>query len=53
MVTVDDRLTTEFVGLSTDEKPTKNVHNGSTFVEMDTQKYFVYDEEHKVWIDLN
>lgn len=51
MVTVDDRATTEFVGLSTDTKPVDNVRNGSTFVEMDTQKFYVFDEENALWIE--
>ena len=43
MVTVD-RLTTGYIGLSTDEKPT-GCRNGDTFVEIDTNKLFAYSEE--------
>ncbi len=43
---------TEFRGLSTDTKPTDNVPNGSTYLEMDTSKVFGFDEEHKVWIEM-
>lgn len=52
MITVDEHLTTEYVGLSTDTKPTENVINGSTFVEMDTGKFYAFDAEHLRWIDM-
>jgi len=52
MVTEDGHLTDEFVGLSTDDKPTGNIRNGSTFVEMDTQKIFAWDEENERWLEL-
>lgn len=46
----------EYRGLSTDEKPIlaneKKVTNGSTFLEMDTGKVFLYDEEHDEWIEV-
>ena len=51
MVTIDDRLTDEYVGLSTDTKPTDNVTNGSTFVEIDTKKFYAFDEENSLWIE--
>lgn len=35
--------------LSTDQKPTKNISNGSILVEMDTGKVFMFDEEHSAW----
>ena len=38
----------EMIGLSTDTKPV-NVCNASVFLEMDTQKIFLFDEEHKQW----
>lgn len=40
-------------GLSTDTKPVNQawLENGSTFLEMDTSKVFVYDGEHKEWIE--
>ena len=45
----------EFVGLSTDEKPTienrgSAVSNGSYFYEMDTKKLWQFDEEHRIWL---
>jgi hypothetical protein len=33
----------EFIGLSTDTKPTKDVDPGSTFYELDTKKDFIFD----------
>ena len=43
----------DFRGLSTDEKPNNQyVGNGSTFLEIDTGKVFLYDAEHKVWKEI-
>lgn len=39
-----------FSGLSTDEKP-QNVGNGTAFKEIDTSKYFLYDEDSKQWVE--
>ena len=38
-------------GLSTDQKPTE-VPNGSTFVEMNTGKGFLFDANSKTWHEL-
>ena len=35
--------------LSTDEKPTENIKNGSTLVEMDTGKGYLFDADGKAW----
>lgn len=55
MITPVNERTYEFRGLSSDVKPTKKdrplLGNGSVFVEMDTLKVFLYDEEHDKWID--
>ena len=40
----------ELNGLSSDEKPTTE-HNGCTFYEMDTGKMYIYDAEHKKWLN--
>ena len=44
----------EFRGLSTDAKPDASfgMANGSVFFEMDTGKAFMWDAEHKNWIQL-
>lgn len=36
-------------GLSTDEKPTNLIANGSMFIEEDTRKVYLFDEENGVW----
>lgn len=50
------RIPHEFFGLSSDEKPVGNVNgckviNGSIFIEMDTKKVYMFDEENQVWIE--
>lgn len=35
--------------LSTDEKPIQNIHNGSTCIEMDTGKIYMFDEDNFTW----
>lgn len=50
------RAPREFFGKSTDEKPIGKfndikINNGSVFVEMDTKKIFMYDEEGQVWLE--
>lgn len=39
-------------GKSTDEKPTVGIPNGSTYLEVNTGKLFVYDEEAKQWNEV-
>lgn len=41
----------EIMGLSADEKPIKDIPNGSAFYEIDTQKLYMFDEENKQWIE--
>lgn len=45
----------EFFGLSKDVKPTElfngvRIPNGSIFVEIDTKKIYMFDEENQEWI---
>lgn len=47
----------EIAGLSTDEKPLKNIEgmpiiNGSTFLEMDTKKIFIYSQSDETWYEM-
>lgn len=35
--------------LSTDEKPTEGVGNGSILLEMDTSKLYIYDAANETW----
>ena len=50
------RIPHEFYGLSTDEKPVATVNgcritNGSVFIEMDTKKVYMFDEENEQWLE--
>lgn len=47
MITTINEKTYEFRGLSTDEKPIERVGNGSVFIEIDTGKVFIFDEQNK------
>lgn len=39
-----------YTGLSSDTKPiNKDVTNGSIFIEMDTNKVFMFDKENSIW----
>lgn len=42
----------EYAGLAADEKPVEDVPNGSTFIEMDTGKVFMFDAENSLWVEL-
>ena len=37
--------------LSTDEKPTTGIFNGSKLMEMDTGKLFMFDAESSTWLE--
>lgn len=50
MVTVNN-LIDEYDGLKDDTKPTDGVRNGSVFVEMDTGKIYLFDEQNGEWIE--
>ena len=52
MITVTNEKTYEFRGLSTDEKPIEKIGNGSVFIEIDTGKVFMFDEQNKVWKEI-
>lgn len=46
----------ELRGLSTDTKPTKvnnrDVINGSTFIEIDTGKIYIFDKDNQEWKEV-
>lgn len=46
----------ELRGLSLDDKPTTiddvNIANGSTFIEIDTGKIYMYDLQNTQWLEL-
>lgn len=52
----DKKMEVELRGLSTDEKPTvikgAVVDNGSSFIEIDTGKVFLYDLENEEWKEI-
>jgi hypothetical protein len=46
------KQTLEFRGLSTDQKPTENVDNGSIYIEIDTGKFYLFDLENEQWNEV-
>ena len=38
--------------LSTDTKPTEGIHNGSTLLEMDTGKMYMFDKDNEQWREI-
>lgn len=42
---------TTYFGLSTDQKPTTGVGNGSVFIEMNTSKIYFFDADGAAWIE--
>ena len=43
----------EAAGLSTDTKPVvENMATGSTFIEVNTKKVFMWDEESETWVEF-
>lgn len=55
VVDFNSKYLLKLVGLSSDEKPIKRydsqlLMNGSGFLEMDTNKQFIYDEKNQKWL---
>ena len=46
---VEPKGAVDLRGLSTDAKPTEGVPNGSTFIEMDSGKVYMFDEKNAQW----
>jgi len=50
------RVSAELRGLSTDEKPTtinrSTIENGSSFIEIDTGKVYLYDIDSETWKEI-
>lgn len=44
--------TVEFRGLSTDPKPVTDVINGSSFIEIDTGKVYLFDADGGTWNEI-
>ena len=49
---VKDKQEIELRGLSTDEKPTEEIENGTVFIEIDTGKIFLFDLENEEWKEI-
>ena len=49
---IDDDVLIEAACLSGDTKPTEGIANGSTCIEMDTGKIFMFNEAGSVWVEL-
>ena len=48
----NDDVLIEAACLSTDSKPTDGIANGSTCIEMDTGKIFMFNESGSAWVEL-
>lgn len=48
----EGRQLLDLAGLSTDDKTTDGVLNGSSFLELDTQQVSFYDQENDTWIPV-
>ena len=52
----EDSIFVEIRGLSTDDKPTeyydKEIGNGSTYIEIDTGKIYMYDADTEEWKEM-
>ena len=46
---IADMNVVNLVGLSTDTKPTEGIINGSTFLEMDTDTKYMFDQDNGTW----
>lgn len=46
-----DKKYVELFGLSTDSKPTENIVTGSVFVEVDTGKCYLFNEDASAWVE--
>lgn len=49
---VKDGNILEITGKSTDQKPTENISNGSSYIEIDTGKIYFYDKETEQWLEF-
>lgn len=64
MITITNANTVDLRGLSTDVKPIVGTDdegnatnawlgNGSTFLEIDTSKVYIFDKENNEWVEFN
>ena len=52
LVDENNLKTNEYRGSSEDTKPTEGVGNGSTYLETDTGKLYIYDLETETWNEV-
>ena len=52
MITNVNQTTYDLRGLSTDNKPTEHIGNGSTFFEIDTGKVYIFDQANMTWVEI-
>ena len=50
---IQNVMTAELYGLSTDTKPTLEIPNGSVFIEIDTGNVFFFNGSTNVWVSIN
>ena len=48
----DNKKYVELYGTSSDSKPTTGIVMGSVFVEVDTGKVFLFNEDSSVWVEM-
>ena len=52
MTTEGTLVEIEYRGLSRDDKPTENIVNGTVFIEIDTGKVYMFDQENEQWKEI-
>lgn len=50
---IQNVMTAELYGLSTDVKPTSEIPNGSVFIEIDTGSVFFFNGSTNAWVSIN
>lgn len=48
----NDKVLIEAACLSTDSKPTTGIANGSTCIEMNTGKIYMFNETGSAWVEI-
>jgi hypothetical protein len=48
----DNKKYVELYGTSSDSKPTTGIVMGSVFVEVDTGKVFLFNEDSSAWVEM-
>lgn len=48
----EDKKYIEAFGLSTDSKPTTGIVTGSVFVEVNTGKAYLFNEDSSAWVEV-